>query len=171
MKFKTIIVIIALTVVFAGTYQNANAQKKVMNYTKSISANPLFLAFGLLNATYEQQIAPTNSFTVFGSYSSFASWTAFGLGGTYRWYIMPDQEQPIKGLSAGPLVGFEMWSYETDVYESSVSLAIGGEIAYKWVFDGGFTVEPVAQIKFNLLDVEGLTYRPVAVGVNLGYAW
>ncbi len=171
MKLKTIIVLIALALAFTASFQNAQAQKKVMNYTKAISANPVFLAFGKVSATYEQQIAPANSFTALFIYNSYSSWTGIEFGGSYKWYIMPDQEKPIKGLSAGPLAALGMWSYKTEVYDNSMSLAIGGEIAYKWVFDGGFMVEPIAQIVFNILDVEGLTYRPVAVGVNLGYAW
>lgn len=171
MKLKSIIVSLVIMFIMFGSVNEMHAQKRVRNYIHSITANPIALAFGVLNVTYEQQIGPKNSFTGFGSYWSFGDWTAIGIGGSYRWYIMADQANPIQGLSAGPLAAIGFWDYDTDTYEGSTSLAIGGEVAYKWVFDGGFSIEPIAQISFNLLDIEGLSYRPVSIGVNLGYAW
>ncbi len=144
------------------------------NYKNSISADPISLAWGFLNLTYENRIGATNSFTVFGSYWSYSNWTAFGIGGSYRWYFeIGDAKRPLQGLSAGPLVSFGFWDYATSSvhsYSGGTSAAIGGELAYKWVF-GGFVVEPILRLAFNLASISGLDYRAYGLGVNLGYAW
>lgn len=155
-----------LTISLSDTF----AQRVVRKYNQSISANPIGLAFGLFNATYEQALNAENSFTVGANYWGYAGWTAFGISGSYRWYLFQDSEKMLKGLSFGPLVSFGMWGYENDTYANSTSLSVGGEIAYKWVFDG-FVVEPNAQISFNVLSIDGLSYRPFGIGVSLGYAW
>lgn len=148
----------------------------------AISANPIGLAFGILNATYEHKVGTSNSFTVSGYRFSFATnWSAYGIGGSYRWYFnLDDGKKPIQGLSAGPLIAFGFWSWDgpdiydpwgiLDSYDGGTSVAIGGELAYKWVFSG-FVVEPILALTFNAVDITGLSYQAYGVGVNLGYSW
>lgn len=162
--------LIAMVAFLTISLNDSYAQRVVRKYNQSISANPIGLAFGLFNATYEQALNAENSFTVGAIYWGYAGWTAFGVSGSYRWYLFQDNEKMLKGLSFGPLVSLGMWGYENDTYSNSTSLSVGGEIAYKWVFDG-FVVEPNAQISFNVLSIDGLSYRPFGIGVNLGYAW
>lgn len=145
-------------------------------YSQSISANPIGLAFGVLNATYEQKLDPVNTFTINGYYWAITDWNAFGIGGSYRWYlkIIDDNKHIIEGLSVGPLVAIGFWSWKgSSLYKDygGVSFAIGGELAYKWIFDG-FVVEPMINLTFNVNKIEGLsTYNPFSAGINLGYAW
>jgi hypothetical protein len=170
MKFKLFLISLALLVMFGGAVQNVQAQKKSMNYTKSITANPVALAFNIFNATYEQQIGPVNSFTAFGSYYGAGSWSAFALGGSYRWYLMSDDQRPIKGLSAGPLATLSFWNSDVDGVDGITGIGIGGEIAYKWVFNEGFAIEPIVQLNYMFIE-DNISYSPLGVGVNLGYSW
>lgn len=171
-KFFTSMLIVALLV---GMSNFAYSQKTVKKYNQSITANPVALAFGLFSFTYEQQIAKENSFTAFGSYWSFGDWTAIGLGGSYRWYLFQEDKRALEGFSFGPMISIGFWSFANEIayidYDGGTSLAVGGEAAYKFVFDGGFSVEPIIQLNLNFLDISGLDYRPFSVGCNIGYAW
>jgi hypothetical protein len=166
-KKFTIILSLALVVLLAAS---SSMQAK---FNQSISGNPISLAFGLFNATYEQQIAPKNSFTVFGSYWSYSDWTAGGFGGSYRFYLIQETTRAIEGFSFGPFASVAFWSWNGYgySYDGGTSIAIGAEAAYKWVFSGGFMVEPIVQISFPLTNITGLSYHGTSVGVNLGYAW
>lgn len=161
-----------MVAVFALTLPSKNLVAQ--SYNSAISANPIALAYGMFNATYESRMTAVNSFTISGYYWSFSNWTAFGFGGSYRWYLklVQDKKTPLEGLSAGPAIaiGFWKWNYAGYNYSGGTSIAIGGEAAYKWVFDG-FVVEPILQIMFNVANIEGLDYRPFGAGVNIGYAW
>lgn len=146
------------------------------NYKQSISIDPLdFLVSKVLNVTYEHQLSKENSFTVFFSYYSYSEyWTAYGIGGSYRWYLtdlLKDKKIPIEGLSVGPMVRASFWSndYGYDL-DNSVYLVIGGEAAYKWTFND-FVVEPILRLGFGVTDVAYLGYSGWGAGVNVGYAW
>jgi hypothetical protein len=151
---------------------SAQAQSRfVRNYNSSITANPIGLAFGVINATYENQIAEKNSYTLFANFWSFGGWSAFGVGGSYRWYYPIDDELPITGLGFGPVAALEFWDYDGAIYNGGMTIAIGGEAAYKLVLDGGFTIEPIFRLAINVIGIKGLSYRPYSLGVNLGYSW
>lgn len=147
------------------------SQRVVKKYNQAIMGNPLGFAFGFFPLTYEMQISAENSFTVGGVYYGYSGWNAFGLSASYRWYLFQEKAKAIKGISFGPMIAFGFWSYENKTYDNSMSVAIGGEIAYKFIVEGGFVIEPIVQINFNVKQFDGLTYRPFGIGVNLGYAW
>lgn len=171
MKRFYAIVFVLTIVALMGNVQEIFAQRVVQNYNQSIGANPIGLAFGLFNAKYEQQVSAENSFTAEVIYWNFAGWSAFGVGGSYRWYLFQESEKALKGFSFGPYASVGFWSFENATWGGGTSLAIGGEAAYKWVFDGGFMVEPIVNVNFNILNLDGLSYRPFGLGVILGYAW
>ena len=171
MRFKAFLLIILAVFAFAIPSKDALAQK---SYNNCISANPLGLAFGLFNATYEGRLSARNSFTINANYWSLADWYAFGIGGSYRWYLtlIQDKKKPLEGLSVGPLVAVGFWKYSGSFYSytGQTSFAIGGEAAYKWVFDG-FAVEPIIRIAFNVMHNDYFSYNAFGLGCNLGYAW
>ncbi len=174
MRLGTFLYAVIAMVLIIGVSNNAYSQKVMKKYNQSITGNPVALAFGLLNATYEQQVSKENSFTVFGSYWSFGGWNAFGFGGSYRWYLMQDDKKALEGFSFGPMASVGFWSYDNTGYTdfgTGTSFAIGAEGAYKFIFDGGFTVEPIIQLGINVLEVNGLSYRAFSVGANIGYSW
>ena len=170
MKLKLIIATIIL-MLGLGFANPVNAKEV---YSNAISANPLGLAFGILNATYETQLSVQNSLTISGYYYSWAvDWAAYGIGGSYRWYIVKEQgKRIIEGFSFGPMAAFSFWSWRgTGTADGGSTLSIGIEGAYKWVF-GGFVVEPILTISFPVSRFSGApTYQSYGLGVNLGYAW
>ena len=167
-KFSLFIIILSLI-----TMCTLSPAAKAQKHEHSISANPIGLVFGVINATYENKLSKENSFTVSGYYWSYSSWNAFGVGGSYRWYIV--DKHALEGFSFGPVVSLGFWSWDgnsivNDNYDGGTSLSIGGEAAYKWIF-GSFVVEPQVGFSINLIKINGLSYRGFGLGVNLGYAW
>jgi hypothetical protein len=154
------------------------------NYDNAITANPLGLAFGLLNAQYEFQLGSANSVLIRGNYWTpgglFSGWSAYGFGGSYRWYMDAFKQgtTPISGFSFGPAVSVDFWSWDdedvfgidTD-YDGGATFRIGAEANYKWVW-GGFALEPGINLMFAIADIEGLgTISPFGILFNIGYAW
>lgn len=164
---------IALSVVFApNTYGQARTSTKTQ--VISVDALGLFQSGNILTVQYEWKTAPTNSIHIRGRFSSSSAvggYTGFGIGGGYRFYIA--DSRALTGLSVAPVV--EAWFINHEVYESSSALGIGGEVAYKWIFDQ-FSVEPGVGIGigFAIGDANNFNYytktRPY-VQVHLGYAF
>ena len=168
MKFKSLLIALML-ILFVSV--NLEAAPK---YSNSIGANPIGLAFGLFNATFETQLSPENSLVINGNYWSILDWTAFGFGGSYRWYIVKEPGKSIiEGFSFGPTVSIGFWKwggYGSYSGSGTTSVAIGAEAAYKWVF-GGFVVEPSLGFSFNAVSITGLNYPGFGLGCIIGYAW
>jgi len=171
-KLSTLLLAIILIAILSTA--NTFAQKGI-KYNQSISANPLGLLFGVFNATYEQQIAPKNTFTISGSYFAYYDWSAGSIGGSYRFYLLQEDVRAIQGFSFGPMAQIAFWSWggpSTYSYEGGTVFYIGAEATYKWVFSGGFMVEPSLQLRFGVNQLEGLGgFSSYGLGVNLGYAW
>ncbi|MBE2189675.1 MAG: DUF3575 domain-containing protein [Candidatus Kapabacteria bacterium] len=170
---KLYIFIFAMTIILmTASVQDLFAQRIVKNYNQSIGVNPIGLAFQFFNARYEQQVSAENSFTVDAIYWGPKSWSAFGVGGSYRWYLFQENDKALRGFSFGPTVSIGFWSSEKNNYPGGTSLGLGADASYKWVFDGGFVVEPTFGVNFNVLKIDGLdTYPSILPGVVLGYAW
>ncbi len=150
-------------------------------YDNVISANPFTLInWGRFNVTFEHKIDKLNSFTVFiESYNTkyYNNWTGYGIGGSYRWYISPfnDNKRSLEGFSFGPLAVLSFWeSKYSDKYKynySGQSLSIGGEAAYKWVW-GGFALEPSLILMLDALTVDHRDDKNhLSWNVKIGYAW
>lgn len=168
---KKLLVVSALILTFA--LSNVSAQ-----YSRAISVDPIdFLVSKVFNATYEHQLSEKNSFTVFASYYSYSEWwSAYGIGGSYRWYltgVLNDDKTPIEGLSVGPMAKISFWSWDGPSYfswDGGTYIVIGAEAAYKFNF-GNWFVEPIIRLGFAVSDLDGLGYDPFGGGVNVGYAW
>jgi len=141
-------------------------------YHQAIGGDPLSLAFGILNVTYEQQVAPKNSFTILGQFASYSDWSAGGIGASYRFYLLQQSVRALEGFSFGPFINVTYWSYNGSYsYSGGTGFAIGAEATYKWVVGGGFEIEPNIHISFPITTITGLSYRGTWLGVTLGYAW
>src|SRR5579863_3922063 len=58
------------------------------SYSNAISADPIRLLWGELDASFEHKLSASNSIVVFGDYWSLGGlWSAYGFGGSYRWYL------------------------------------------------------------------------------------
>jgi len=171
MNIKTVLLYVMLSAFFLTFIPNESlSQRVVRNYNESITANPLALAFGILNVNYEMQVSRENSFAIGGTYYGYQGWTGFGVSGTYKWYLFQDAEKAIKGFGFGPSVSVGYIGYRDDTYDNRLTLAIGGEATYKWILDD-FVLEPVFGVNYNVLVDDGMDWRFFYLGVNLGYAW
>ncbi len=173
MKTKLITALLIVAALFAVSTNQSKAARS--NYAQSITVNPIGLAFGLLNATYEQQISKTNSFTINAYYWGIGDWAGYGAGGSYRWYIdlFKTRKRPIEGFSVGPRAQFSTWSWGgyASAYDNGISFSIGGEAVYKWVFGEGFAVEAGIDVLFPITHPDGLSISPFGLIGAIGYAW
>lgn len=168
-------VLVTIAIVFAMSFGVTKAQE----YSRAISVDPLdFLISKVFNATYEHKLSPTNSFTIFASYYSYSDWwSAYGIGGSYRWYLtelLNDNTTPIGGLSVGPMAKISFWSFDGPTYwtyDGGTSIIIGAEAAYKYNFADNWFVEPIVRLGFAVTDLDGLAYDPMGGGLNIGYSW
>jgi hypothetical protein len=175
MKLRSVLIALLVAVFAFGLTQNTFAQGSRYNYSHTISANPILLAFSILNVTYEHQVSPINSFTIFGQYFSVVDWAAYGVGGSYRWYpkLFDDGKRALEGFGVGPAAALSFWSWEgytgyTDY--GGTLFEIGGEASYKWVW-GGFALEPIVRLMIPVTKITGYSAGAFGAGVNLGYAW
>ena len=106
-----------------------------------IKTNPLSLAFGNFNISYELVINSKSSVLIEGQYL----YKLFGLdvntGGIgigYRYYFTHNNKEVPTGFYINPQVGFGIGNVE-DVQFSTFS--VGAEIGYQWAWDSGFTLD------------------------------
>jgi hypothetical protein len=164
-----------LLMIFTLIINISYAQKE----TKAVTANPIGLAFGVFNAQYEFALNQQNSVAIranfigysIGSYSN----SAFGFGGSYRWYVA--DSKTIRGWFAQPSADILFWSADwkdlgQNKNESTVFFGVGGDGGYKWIWDH-FALEVSAGARLYLGKISGLSFGGFApaLGVNLGYAW
>ncbi|TCP25769.1 uncharacterized protein DUF3575 [Tenacibaculum skagerrakense] len=171
-----------LTIAVVAIGFAANAQKNV------IKANPLGLAFGVADLSYERAVSDKSSFEIGLSYagadvtsgSEKISASAIGAEGKFKFYFSSDKDAP-RGWYAAPFVSYASASAENnggdDVGFSAFS---GGALAgYQWVFgggDSGFALDLNFGAQYvsasakggSSVSIDGFLPR---LGVSLGYAW
>jgi hypothetical protein len=173
MKYKLSALLLIIVSVLLLVPTNTTAQKAT--YNQCIGGNPLGLLFGVLSVVYEQKVQPKNTFVVAGYYWNYSNWSAYGIGGSYRWYLKPfeDKKRCIEGFSIGPTIGLNFWSYN-GVYQNDwggTSFSIGAQVAYKWVWDG-FYLEPTFEFSIPISNPRGdFNYHSYGLGATIGYAW
>ncbi|CAM1362625.1 conserved exported hypothetical protein [Tenacibaculum sediminilitoris] len=160
----------------------ANAQKNV------IKANPLGLAFGVADLSYERAVSDKGSFEIGISYagadvtsgSETISTSAIGAEGKYKFYFSSEKDAP-RGWYAAPFVNYSSASAENNSGEDvGFSAFSGGALAgYQWVFgggDSGFALDLNFGAQYisasakggSTVSIDGFLPR---LGVSLGYAW
>jgi hypothetical protein len=167
-----------LTIVLLGvgalglSTSKVSAQARPSSKGSVISLNLLALALqGPLDVQYEWRTAPTNSWALRGYFwPSRDQFSAFGLGGAYRFYIA--DSRALTGLSVAPAA--DIYFFSSSVLDKTATVfELGGDLAYKWIFDS-FAVEPLFGIRIGFGGSETATYATGFVpflAVNLGYAW
>lgn len=151
---------------------DASAQAKTSTKTQVISleALGLFQSGSIITVQYEWKASPTTSWHIRGRFSDYSNtYTGFGLGGGYHFYIA--DSRALTGLNVAPVA--EVWFYNSsELNSSSTVFGVGGEIAYKWIFDQ-FSVEPGVgvMIGFGGDDITYYTKTRVYAQCNLGYAF
>ncbi|NER15699.1 DUF3575 domain-containing protein [Spongiivirga citrea] len=177
MRKNLLLVLIALLGCFS-----ASGQQNV------VKVNPLGLAFGAAQFSYERAISDKGAFEVSLAYTrinaSFgvdeAKATGFGAEGKYKFYFSSSKEAP-RGWYAAPVVSYSSASAESGSSSGDVSAFSGGAVAgYQWVFGGGSTgfaldlnlgaqyVSASTSGDVSGVDIDGILPR---LGVSIGYAW
>ncbi len=161
---------------------SVNAQKNV------VKANPLGLAFGIADLSYERAVSDKSSFEIGMSYfganvtagNEVIKSSAIGGEGKYKFYFSSDKNAP-RGWYAAPFVSYSKASASTSSgEEAGFSSFSGGALAgYQWVFGGGnsgFALDlnfgaqymSVAETEGTTVSIDGFLPR---LGLSIGYAW
>ena len=161
---------------------SANAQKNV------IKANPLGLAFGVADLSYERVVSDKTSFEIGLSYagaevtsgSEVVSTNAIGGEGKFKFYFSSENDAP-RGWYAAPFVSYSNASASSSSGEDvGFSAFSGGALAgYQWVFGGGdtgFALDLNFGAQYVSASATGDTSVSIdgflpRLGVSLGYAW
>lgn len=145
---------------------------------KAITVNPLGLFWGVMNVQYEFQHTPANSIAIRANFvgydmGSFSN-SAFGIGGSYRWYA---DKKPVVGLWYGPSTDFLFWSAKeknkvAPNVHNSTFFGLGGDIGYKWNFSQ-FGVEIFGGLRYYFGEIGELPFggASLVAGLNIGYLW
>ena len=117
-----------------------NAQSNV------IKTNPLGLAFGSFNATYERVFGTTSSLLVRGQYMYKLLGVDVNLAGAglgYRYYFTHAKKPVPGGFYINPQVAFSFGKITNDMDEkySATTIGFGAEIGYQWVWESGFVLD------------------------------
>ena len=150
-SFLTLAFVMALAV---STASAAMKKSKAPSYTGVIKANPLGLALGYFNASYELPVGPSAGLNLSGNYYSYGSGfyklSGFGAGGMYRFYSK-GKGKNLNSFYYGPMLSFASvtwtWDYGsfyggTEKYKSSLFIfAPGFGLGRQWIFNGGFTLD------------------------------
>lgn len=114
-------------------------------FSNVIKTNPLALAFGNFNATYEK-VLNTKSSVLFSAnymYKLFGEdISAGGIGAGYRYYFTHAKRAVPTGFWVTPEAAFAFGNVKAN--ESNVSIttfSVGAQIGYQWAWDSGFTLD------------------------------
>lgn len=153
-----------------GFMLSANAQ------TQAIKTNPLGLAFGNFNVTYEKVLNDKSSFLVSGSYWYSLFGVDVGLGGVgagWRYFFTHKNKDVPAGFYLMPQANV---GFGGDV----LRIGVGAEIGYQWVWSSGFVLDlgigpQYTYFNYNgddddLFDDDAGGILPSAT-LAIGYAW
>ena len=171
----TLVLALTLSLLSGTSYGQARPSSK----TQVISVDPLGLAYQLpLMLQYEYKAGPVNSWAIRAHWwpsrdEGIGSWSGFGLGGAYRVYIA--DSRALTGLSVAPAADLLFFTQSLNGVKQRSAIVgwIGGDIAYKWIFDQ-FAVEPLLGLRIgfggNTAPSYATTLIPI-LAVSGGYAF
>ena len=150
-----------------------------------IKVNPLGMAFGVFNATYEKPLNEKSSVTVGASYFNWSALRISGMGGRlgYRFYLGNNTTSP-EGLFVSPVLDLNSYSYSyrdedpnTGEWitrkESVFSVGGGVQGGYQWVWDSGVALDLFFGYGYRAAKFESYDYSggyPM-LGLAVGYAF
>ncbi len=173
MKKVVLIAILAITGVWG-----VKAQENV------IKMNPLGLAFGSIDLSYEKALNGKSSIEIGVAYSSLnvttsgssSKATGFGVEGKYKMYFSNSGAAP-RGWYGAPFVNYS----KTTVTGGDLSAFSGGVLGgYQWIFGGsatGFALDLNFGAQYVSANTSGsiisTTFDGILprLGLSLGYAW
>lgn len=129
-----------LSLAFVAMAFGLNAQSNV------VKTNPLGLAFGNFNATYERVLGTSASVLIKGKYMYKLLGVEVNLvggGAGFRYYFTHAKKPVPGGFYINPQVQFATGSVTDDDGEklSASTFGFGAEIGYQWVWESGFVLD------------------------------
>jgi len=108
-----------------------------------IKTNPIGLAFGNINLTFERALNNSSSFQVGANFFTKILGTdvsGIGFNAGYRFYITNAKKPAPEGFYVGPRFAYNSFKEKsTDI--SASTIGIGAMLGYQWVFDSGVTLD------------------------------
>ncbi|MEO6940637.1 MAG: hypothetical protein ABI444_10935 [Candidatus Kapaibacterium sp.] len=131
-----------------GLSQASFGQARPSSKTSDISIGPLsLLVQGVISVQYEWKASQTSSWALRGEFvPTSGNFHAFGVGAAYRFYVA--DSRAITGLSVAPALDLFFFG-SSSLQQNYTILSIGGDIAYKWIFDQ-FSVEPLVGVRIGV---------------------
>ena len=178
MNYKLILAAFAVVV-----FSSVKAQENV------VKVNPLGLAFGSTELSYERVLSEGSSIELAVAFTSIeaeftnapkSKVTGFGAEGKYKLYFSSSKDAP-RGWYGAPVVNFSSANGKSGSSEGKFSLFGAGAVAgYQWVFGGsdtGFALDLNFGAQYinakTSGDISGITLDGVIprIGLSLGYAF
>ena len=107
-----------------------------------LKTNPIGLAFGNFNVTYEKVLNSRKSSVLFSAsyiYEIFSvDVNTFGIGAGYRYYLTHAKKDVPTGLYVNPQLSFSFGSVDDFNYNITY---IGAEIGYQWAWESGVVLD------------------------------
>ena len=137
--------ILFFAVVF-GVMMTGQAQDGAPQHKSVIKVNPLGLAFGNFNATYEGVLNGKSSIVGQANFRDQlfgVDVSIFGAGLGYRYYITNKNLPAPEGFYVQPQVSVLFGSVNDDdeVDANFTTFGVGAELGYQWVWDSGFVLD------------------------------
>ncbi len=172
------VLLVLLAVSFSASRSYAQARPSPATQVVSVDFVPLAIGYPI-SFQYEYKADPVSSWLFRLNFwpSPEANWTGYGFGAAYRFYIA--DSRALTGLSVAPVGELFLFSQSSSAIaggsgaRSAIAVAIGGDLAYKWIFDQ-FAVEPIVGLRYGFggsqTPPNAATIYPL-IGCSLGYAW
>jgi hypothetical protein len=171
----SILALLTLLLIFSSTPSLSQERSKV------VSVNPVGAIFGNLGLEYQKNINKSSAWAVRGTFWSLGSgnWkaSAFGAGGSYRWFLEPTA--PEEFYVGG---GLDLESFTATLggeSSSTIILTPKAEAGYRWLLFSKkhFTVSIGVEAYFFIGNIkianENWPFGGFHAGLvgSLGYAW
>ena len=174
-----------MAVLLHASSDRVSAQARPSSKTNVAAVDPLGLAVQEpFNIQYEMKAGPVNSWVFRGHWwggltggtgsGGTGTWGGPGLGGAYRFFVA--DSRALTGLSVAPAADlfFFNQSLVSGNGGTAIVLWIGGDIAYKWIFDQ-FSIEPLVGLRIGYTPAANAPSKPTGgiatIGLYAGYAW
>jgi hypothetical protein len=167
LKYFSLIALFAMT--FSASNAYAQARPSPATQVVSVDFIPLVIDYPM-TLQYEFKADPVSSWVLRLHFwpGLSADYTGFGFGAAYRFYIAD---------SRAPAADIYLFHQSAQLggtgSRSAVGIDLGGDLAYKWIFDQ-FAVEPIVGLRFGFgssTTPSALTTIWPIIGCSLGYAW
>lgn len=140
-----------------------------------IKVAPVSLAFGTINAGFEQQLGEKSSIYPSASFYSSSGTSGIGLGLQYRKYLSGSKNFPV-GFFIAPEVQYAgLSSKAAGLADYSYSaFSVGAQIGYQWLLADRFTLETTLGPAYWISSLKSgyeVSFNGIlpSFGINLGY--